>query len=311
MTAPLLWVGAIVLASLLFGLAAPAVARQAPARTATWLLSTGSLLVAASALVVPSLLVLMAVGQMPVLAGLGRWSAGSLAHAFPGLTLVAVAPGLMLLGQAATLSVWAGTGGRRLIGAWRASRAFDTSLVVIPDTRFVAFALPGWPGRVVASRGLLQSLDGAQRRAVLAHEQAHLDQRHDLHRAAGAVAAAVNPLLGRVPSALRLATERWADETAAAAVGDRARVAETIGRVAIGCSGGHVPPAPAMGAADADVARRVTSLLAGPPSQGRPWQALLLGLAAVAVAVALKGMYDTNQIFQTAERAYLHASMSR
>ena len=64
---------------------------------------------------------------------------------------------------------------------------------------------------------MLRSLDGAQRRALLAHERSHPRHRHHLHHTACQFAAAVNPLLRRLPAAVELATERWADEDAAAA----------------------------------------------------------------------------------------------
>ncbi len=44
----------------------------------------------------------------------------------------------------------------------------------------VAYCLPGLRSRVVVSTGALDRLDPDQLDAVLAHEQAHLDERHDL-----------------------------------------------------------------------------------------------------------------------------------
>lgn len=44
----------------------------------------------------------------------------------------------------------------------------------------VAYSFPGRPPRVVLSRGVFAELTPAQIRAVLAHEQAHLQQRHHI-----------------------------------------------------------------------------------------------------------------------------------
>jgi hypothetical protein len=301
-----LWVLGIIVASALFGLCAPGVGRRAPARTATWLLSVGSLLVGASAVVVTALVGLFVLGQVPSLAAQGGWSPGSLARWVPVHGPAALIPLVVTAAQVAVVSRTAMRGGRILVRAWRANCNFDTALVVIPGADPVAFALPGWPGRVVASRGLLRILDGVERRAVLAHEQAHLDQRHDLHRAAAALAVAANPLLRPVPAALRLATERWADEAAAAVIGDRLRVAATIARVAGLPAGPSVRPSTAMAATDADVALRVNSLLAAPRRRAS-WELLLLLVAVAAVATALTGVYDTKHMFEAAEQAYLHA----
>ena len=50
-----------------------------------------------------------------------------------------------------------------------------------------------------------------------------------MYQFAAAVAAALNPLLASLPGAVRLALERWADETAAERVGSRTRVAAALG----------------------------------------------------------------------------------
>jgi hypothetical protein len=300
----------------MFGAAAPTVARVAPARTAVWLLSVGSGVIAASTVVVPALIVLTALGQWTWLAGMGHWSSGRLARSVPfggGLFATALAVGVI---QVFLALAWAGSGGRRLVVAWGASRRFDTSLVVVANGGLEAFALPGWPGRVVAGRALLQALDPVERRAVLAHEQAHLDQRHDLHRAAAALATRVDPFLYWVPAALGLATERWADETAARYVGDRAAVARTIAAVAsVGRDPGRFGAGPAwlsaMHAGASDVALRVSLLGAGPRPHRLRWPAALLGVVVVAVAATLAGVYLTKELFEAAEHAYLHASGAR
>ncbi|MGA9690537.1 MAG: M56 family metallopeptidase, partial [Pseudonocardiaceae bacterium] len=88
-----------------------------------------------------------------------------------------------------------------------------------------AFAVPGRPGRILVTRGLLSVLDGDERRVVLAHERAHLQSRHHWLRAATEVCAAVNPVLIPVREAVAFLVERSADEHAAAVTGSRDLVA--------------------------------------------------------------------------------------
>jgi hypothetical protein len=77
-----------------------------------------------------------------------------------------------------------------------------------------AFAVPGRPGRIVVSTGMLTALDPPQREALLAHERAHL-RSHPLARA------------------VAFTIERWADEEAATACADRHMVARTIAKAAL------------------------------------------------------------------------------
>jgi Zn-dependent protease with chaperone function len=51
-------------------------------------------------------------------------------------------------------------------------------LAVVPVPQPHAFAVPGRPGRVLVTQGLLGLLDGPERRVVLAHERAHLAGWH-------------------------------------------------------------------------------------------------------------------------------------
>ncbi len=82
--------------------------------------------------------------------------------------------------------------GRALLTAYRLAAtlsAHGEELAVLDDPAPVAYAVPGRPGRIMASTGLLRALDAGERRAVLAHERSHLRHRHHLHHAAGQLAA--------------------------------------------------------------------------------------------------------------------------
>jgi hypothetical protein len=128
----------------------------------------------------------------------------------------------------------------------------------------IALAIPGRRGGVLVSRGLLTSLTPPQLRVVFEHEGSHLRHRHHRYLGAGALAAGVLPPLRRLDGRLRLAVERWADEDAAEAVGDRVLVAHTVARVALARSQGRgaVP-----GFAGSGVVQRVEALLADPPAK--------------------------------------------
>ena len=77
-------------------------------------------------------------------------------------------------------------------------------LVVLDDVDHQAYAVPGRPGRIVVSSGLLRALTAAERRGVLAHERAHLRHHHHVHHTAAQLAAAATvgaagPPTGAIP----------------------------------------------------------------------------------------------------------------
>ncbi|MDA2813436.1 M56 family metallopeptidase [Nocardiopsis sp. RSe5-2] len=151
---------------------------------------------------------------------------------------------------------------------------------VVADDRPMAMAVPGRRGGVMLSRGLLRMLGRDQLSVVLRHEHAHLRHRHHVYAAAGALAAALFPPLAPVHRRLRFDLERWADEEAAAAVGDRGLVARTIAQVSLAAPG----PGPSWhpGLADYQVVRRVEALLDEPPSANPVAGPALLGGTGVA-----------------------------
>jgi Zn-dependent protease with chaperone function len=101
----------------------------------------------------------------------------------------------------------------------------------------IAFAVPGRRGGVVLGQGLLEHLDGEQRCAVLAHENAHLALHHHRYVNTVELCAAAVPALRPLASQVRFQTERWADEVAADRIGSRRVLAGTIARVALMPSG--------------------------------------------------------------------------
>jgi hypothetical protein len=240
-------------------IAARPLAERLPPRTASWLLTVLSV-------------------------GLALTSMGTLlALADDGLPFaVLFGAGLAGAGYAAARQVQA------LRATAREARGLPGggTLAVITDDRADAYAVPG---RVVVSTGMLATLDQAGRRVLFAHEFAHLTGRHHVLRAVVRVASAANPLLWPLRGALWYATERWADEEAATAVGDRVATARVIGTVALA----HGPrPAARMGIGTArpgPVPRRVAALLRPPPRPG-------VGLVAAALGLLLCSAYLADDL---------------
>ncbi|MGW1288927.1 M56 family metallopeptidase [Streptomyces sp. NPDC001118] len=155
-----------------------------------------------------------------------------------------------------------------------------TQVAVLPDTSPYAYALPGGPrDRIVVSTAMLDSLPSRERRALFAHERAHLSARHHRHLLLVQLAAGANPFLRPLRTAVAYTAERWADEEAARAVGSRKAVARAIGTAAL-VSGAAPAPTLAALAAPGPLPRRVAALLAPAPS-GRAWPSVFtaVGLA--------------------------------
>lgn len=292
----------------LFGMFAPGAARRLPPRVATWLLSAGAVVVAAATSMSLALLAFTLLAQYSEVAEQGGWSQAALRQHDPVAVPVAA---LAFAGLVVSLAGALRVGLRRLTALRDAHRlasglpASAGELVVLRSGDREAFALPGRPGRIVVTSGVLRSLDAAQRKALLAHERAHLVHRHHVHQTVVAVAAALNPLLFRLPAATRLACERWADENAAVGTG-RNTVADALLRV--GLSSRARQSSVALAARGADVAARVQALRR-PAVELQVWRAVapvaLVLTAVLASAAALDEIHNVVEIAQAATRAAL------
>ncbi|MEU8798747.1 M56 family metallopeptidase [Spirillospora sp. NPDC048819] len=128
----------------------------------------------------------------------------------------------------------------------------------------IAIAVPGRHGGVLLSRGMLRGFTAEELHVVFQHETSHLRHRHHRYAASGALLSAVLPPLRPLNERLRLSVERWADEDAAEAVGDRAVVARTIAKAALAHP--H-STGPAAAFAESGVVQRVEALLGSPPGR--------------------------------------------
>ncbi|WP_067825607.1 M56 family metallopeptidase [Actinomadura kijaniata] len=169
---------------------------------------------------------------------------------------------------AAVLTAAGGAAAVRAFVRWsrelRAARAVFPGVLETDEP--IAVAVPGRGGGVLVSRGLLTGLAPRELEAVFQHERSHLRHAHHRYLAVGELAAAVLPPLRPLAVRLRFAVERWADEEAAEAVGDRRLVARTIAKVALGRAGeADAGPLPAF--TDSEVVRRVRALLGAPPAK--------------------------------------------
>ncbi|MFD7137543.1 M56 family metallopeptidase [Streptomyces sp. NPDC059894] len=187
----------------------------------------------------------------------------------------------------------------------RAHRALaglpGTRVAVLPDEVPYAYALPGRRrDRIVVTTGLLDRLEPAERRALFAHERAHLAARHHRFLLAVRLAARANPFLRPLCAAVAYTAERWADEEAAEAVGSRRTVACAIGKAALVSRGTPVAALPglaASGPAPGPVPRRVAALLGPAPAvRGRLSVFTSVGLAAwgAAAGTAASAMSSAN-----------------
>jgi Peptidase family M48 len=166
----------------------------------------------------------------------------------PSLKLPEPVPGPVAL-VAALVLAWGGirliTDVRRRVGTHRRLRDVgkpQAGLVIADWTQPMAVAVPGRPGHLLVTTGILRLLDSDERRVLFAHERAHLTHRHHRLMFAAGAAAAVNPLLVPVRGAVAFLVERWADEDAATAVGDRDLTAQAVARAALAT----LKPAPPM-----------------------------------------------------------------
>jgi len=161
-----------------------------------------------------------------------------------------------------------------------------------------AFAVPGRPGRILVTRGMLTALDGDERRVVLAHERAHLQGRHHRLRAAADVCAALNPMLIPVREAVAYLVERSADEHAARVTGSRELVARALAKAAL--AGGAAKPrwsaaSRALRFTGCGVSARVAALRCEPP---RPEPLVPSSVLALGVATTIAAVQATIAFYQ-------------
>ena len=232
---------------------------------ASWLVVVWSLVLATCATLALSLLMFAALADIGPFARFGHLSPAVLRQQDAVHPVIDIAALVLLVVLAVNAVIVAVRRIQALRTAYRAAGQGIDELVVVDDRRPLAHALPGRPGRIVVSTSMLATLEPAERRALLAHERAHLAHSHHLFVAVVDVLAALIPVLRPLASVIRYTTERWADETAATHVGDRSVVARALAKAALASKGSPVSAA-ALAVSGGPVPRRVAALLAGPPA---------------------------------------------
>jgi Zn-dependent protease with chaperone function len=263
----------------------------------TLALCTGLVLSACAVLVIAGL------GPLP---NIGHWSAAGLrSHSgiamAPGLLAAAVV--LACLSAASVRAVRSFRTLRRSESAAKALHPISGSLVIIDDEDPIAYAIGSFRHRIVVSTSMLKTLAAGERRALLAHEESHVRHRHHLYVHLATLAASANPFLWPLARTVERQVERWADEDAATAVGDRTVAARALAIAAIFAAGGP-STAGALAAARHEVPDRVRLLLSGPSRRAPLTAAALVCAVAVSwLSAAVIGFW-ANNVLQTAETLY-------
>ena len=280
----------------------PVVGRLLPPAAATRLLVAASVLVAGCSVFVVAVVAFTWVGQLPLVAGLGQWSAADLRAADPIPNEIAAGCTILLLPAAGWWLVVVARRCRDLLRVYRSCRHLTGpgTLVVVDDQRPEAFTTPQPLGRVVVTTGLLDALCDDERRMVLAHETSHLLHRHAWWLLAVDLAAAANPLLRPTAATAARCAERWADEDAAATVGDRRRAARALARIALLTRNPDAAARLNLAATGGDVPARVRALLTTPPRPRPASAAVLAGLLVVLCAATLMVQHRGEQLFERA-----------
>src|SRR5215469_6271832 len=302
--------------------AARPLADRLPPRTATWLLAVSAVILAAASCGVLGLLALAAAVRIPVVDAAAGMSIRAVNSSDPASMPLGILAGALLAAaaiaavRAAVLRTTALVAAHRHTRSLpRASRVTEVAeAVVVQDDGVDAYTVPGWPSRIVVTSGMLAALAPDERAVLLAHERAHAGSYHYLFTAVARLAAAANPLLSPLATAIGYSVERWADERAAAAAGSRPLVARAIAKAALAAT---VAPAlraqsavllgalprPSTARGPGLVPRRVAALRGPPPKLRIVPLVLAVALVAIAGLSAFDAARDLHAMIELAQSA--------
>ncbi|MFF7355909.1 MULTISPECIES: M56 family metallopeptidase [Streptomyces] len=275
--------------SLLLSAAGPVIARRVAPALAARVLTSAAVLTAVATAWSLVLLAAALLGDVPPVIREAREDGHPVADPVPGAIGYAACLALVVIALRVRRAVRAEFRTRRALRRLCAGHPADTELIVAASATPQAFAIPGRPGRILVTSAMLSALRPAERRVLLAHERAHLAHRHGPLVTAATLAAAADPLLGPVRTAVGFLVERWADEQAAAAVGDRRTTARALARAAL-TAGGARPCA--LHFTDRAVTRRIAALQTSPPPRLWPLALAVLLLGTLAALLAADATSD-------------------
>jgi beta-lactamase regulating signal transducer with metallopeptidase domain len=318
MAFPLVAVLSAMIACVILGRSAAALVLRMRPRQAVVLVTAAALTVSVAGGVALTAIAVGVVAGLSSVAADGHWSAAVIRAELPipvWLGVVSAVTVSVLLLRAVVRTV---TISRAMIRAERLCRELRTGagpIVIVDDGSADAYTVAGLRGCVVIGRRLLLQLSNEERRILTGHELSHLNNRHHLFVHIADIAVAANPLLGPVSAAVRLGVERWADEDAAAALGDRRRAGRALARVALLRSslGTEVPAGSGsfrgpwsdrtvrtLSVAGSHVVSRVQALLQPAPQGGI---GRLVGVVVLALAVLATGIASMDYIHEAIEMA--------
>lgn len=287
---------------------ARSLADKLPPRSACWALAGAAVLLAGG-----TVSALVGLFHVPFLASLEQVSLTRVLKVWPAAVPAACAAGVALLAQSVLLVRRGLRHHSVLKSAWMSADEGTAAgdILVVPGSEVDAFALPGYRGRrgrIVVTSGMVRSLNADEREVLLAHERAHLAGRHHLLSIVVDLAAVVHPALRSLRETLVFHLERWADEEAAAAVGDRRVAAAAIARAALArAAHRRVTGYPLLSATSGPVPQRVEALLLPAPEAPSGYAArvgvvALVGSVIVAAVTALALAYGLHEYVEYAAR---------
>ncbi len=291
---------AALLSAVVLTVAAPPLARRLPPAAATVGLTGAAVAAVIGTAYVLGTMAFTWIAQFPEVAEQGDWSPLLLRRADPVPGVVAALSGVVLI----TVAVRAVRSVRRNIGAHRRMRQalagldHDGGLIILDLPHPDAYATAAGGGRIVVTTAMLAALEPGEHHAVIAHERAHLALRHSWWLVAADLAAAANPLLRPITAAVGESVERWADERAATAVGDRRLVARALARAALVAHASR--PVAALAMVGGPMPRRVSALLAPPPRRRLLPMILLAALLATVAGATLSVEVHADHLFDSA-----------
>ncbi|MCA1219445.1 M48 family metalloprotease [Streptomyces sp. 8L] len=283
-------------------------ARVLPPREACWALTGGAVLLAGG-----TVAALVGLFQVPFLAGLEQVPLSRVVELWPAAVPLSAMAGAAMLVQLVLL-LWRSIRQRSLLRhAWESvdDGVSEGDVLILPGMGVDAFALPAHRdrgARVVITSGMVRALEPGDREVLMAHERAHLAGRHHVLSVIVDLAAMIHPGLGALRAPLAFHLERWADEVAAAVVGNRRAAAAAIARAALACAAPGRPGTkgyPLLSATSGPVPQRIEALLLPEPAAPsgrveRTRAAALTGTVAGAALAALALSYGLHEYVEYA-----------
>jgi beta-lactamase regulating signal transducer with metallopeptidase domain len=312
-TFPLIAAAVALLACMVVGRTADrTVARMRPAQ-AVVLLSVAALAVSLASGIALTAIAVAVIATLTSVASDGHWSSATIRTEIPipgwvGVLAAAAVVALLVRGALRTTGiVLALVRADRLC---REIRAGGGPVVIVDDDSADAYTVAGIRGCVVISARLMAELSCDERRVLTAHELSHLTKRHHLYVHIADIAAAGNPLLRPVSAAVRLGVERWADEDAAAGIGDRGITGRALARVALlraalaraaSLPASSPDRVPVLGVVVLQVASRVQALLQPAPRRSTTRFALVVTMSLVVLVLGVASLAHIHEAIEVAQ----------